>query len=206
MKSPVPFLATLTLFFVSVEPANAAVIVGPTSFPVQGGNDTTWGIQFTALDNSALTGFNFTHHTALFAGGNLGTGTIEVLDKTTGTTVFSSPFGNSISGSPEVISFSGLSIPLHGGDVYQLVAHGVGTDERYAVDAAFGGSFPFPDSSSDISVTQGVFNNNPGFQTANDWGAFTELTTLVPEPATLTLFGVATLAAGYFGLRRKKTA
>src|SRR4051794_20529106 len=80
--------------------AKAGLIAGPATFPVAG-TDTSWGIEFKALDNSVLTSFDY-HHliitgpppTSRFSG------TVTLFDKTTSTTVFTQ---NYAPGSPFTI-------------------------------------------------------------------------------------------------------
>ena len=93
-------------------------------------------------------------------------------------------------GSPEVVPFTGLNIALAAGDVYQLVASSTivsnGNDEVYQYGVLNSPPFAYPVSDTDISVTQGVFNNNPGFQESAAWGALTNITTTsaaVPNPS-----------------------
>jgi hypothetical protein len=202
-------LAALALLLGGERQARADIIAGPSSFPVIGSNDTSWGIQFTALQNSTLTGFDYHHHPDTF--GQPFTGTISLKDLTSNTTVYSTNYNT---GTPTIIPYTGLNIPLTAGDVYQLVATSSivsnANDEVFTYSSTFGGSFPpFPVANSDISVTQGVFNNNPGFTENNAWAAFGNITTsaaAVPEPTSLALFGMTIGAAGLFGWRRRKQA
>ena len=173
--------------------------------PHRRGNDTIWGIQFTALRNSVLTSFDYSHNPT--TQGNPFSGTISLNDITTSATVYSTTYAV---GSPAVDLFSGLNVMLHSGDQYQLVATSTivsnGNDEVYQYDSLNSPPFTFPVADSDISVTNGVFNNNPGFQTSNGWAAFTNITTTaaVPEPASLILLGIGIAGTACYALRRRK--
>lgn len=181
--------------------ASAGVIVGPSSFPNGPGYpDTSWGIQFTALRNVLLTGFDF-HHRA--GQGVTPSGTITVFDVTASMSAYTTPWGPDNSG---LVSFAGLTVPLTTGHVYQLTATSTAgsTDERFQYQQS--GQFLFPTSNADISVTKGVFSNSDAFTNNNAWAAFGNITTAVapvPEPATLLVFGGLALA-GAVGYRRRK--
>jgi len=205
MKRATWILAAVFLMVIGVAPVRAGTIVGPSSFGVVGGNDTIWGIQFTALDNSTLTSFDFNHNPTTF--GNPFSGTVSLNDVTASST----PYSNSYAAfSPNPILFSGLSVGLVAGHEYQLVATSNvlfgGNDEVYQYGVLNVPAFSYPVSDADISVTQGVFNMNPGFQESAAWGAFTNITTSsVPEPGSLILLGIGALGlVGY--VSRRKTA
>ena len=55
-------LSALALAFLGLGQVSADTIAGPSSFAVVGGTTPVWGIQFTALDNSTLTGFDYNHN------------------------------------------------------------------------------------------------------------------------------------------------
>ena len=78
---------------------------------------------------------------------------------------------------------------------------------RQAHSTAFGGTAPvYPNSNADISVTKGVFDQNPGFQEANAWGAFSNITTApVPEPSTLAGALVAAAMGVTYARRKRRT-
>lgn len=199
-------LSALTLLFLGLGQVKADVLAGPSSLPIIGGNDTLWGIQFTALTSATLTGFDYNHRDNNFGDNGL-FGTISLNDVTTSTTVYTSPYGTN---QPAVISFTGLNIALNSGDVYQLVATSNvisgGNDEVYQYGVLDSPPFAYPVSNAHISVTQGVFNNNPGFQEANAWAAFTNITTTaaaVPEPGTYAFLGSLGLTGAAL-LRRKR--
>ncbi len=199
MKRAFWILAALVCLFGGAGQAMAGTLVGPTSFAVVGANDSLWGIQFTALDNSTLTGFDCNHNPTSF--GNPFTGTIYVNDITTSTNLFTQDY---TAGSSNPLVFAGLNVALTTGDAYQLVATSDivsgGNDEAFQYVVG-----QYPISNSDISVTQGVFNNNPGFQESNAWGAFNYITTTsaVPEPGTFSLLGIG--ISGLIGyIRRRK--
>jgi hypothetical protein len=187
----------------------AGVIAGPSAFSVVGGSDSLWGIQFTALDNSTLTGFDYNHRNPVPFGNPL-TGTISVNDLTTSSTVYTYNYGTNAA---QDLAFSGLIVSLTAGHDYQLVATSTvlygGNDEVYEYITPFGTAPAYPTADSDIRVTQGVFNNSPGFQENYAWGAFTNITTMsaVPEPATSFGAGMAALMGGALAWRnRRRTA
>ena len=70
LKRPTVLFAVLASLL-GMQQAKADIIVGPTISPTDGhthigGSDSQWGIDFTALDNSVLTSFDYTHRTADF--------------------------------------------------------------------------------------------------------------------------------------------
>jgi len=193
-------------FVVGVSAASAAVIVGP---PVTvNGTDVSWGLQFTAVQNSVLTGFDYSH-LAVQGVPSPFTGNITLTDITTSTPLFSQ---NYLPGSPNpVIGFSGLNIGLTAGHNYQLIATSDtqfgARDEKFAYVLL--GTYPV--SNADISVTSGVVNGiNTGFGANQVWYAFNNITTAaagVPEPASLAIWSLISLTgAGLGWLRRKRTS
>ncbi|MFI5456701.1 MAG: PEP-CTERM sorting domain-containing protein [Isosphaerales bacterium] len=206
MKRVALISAAVVLLVIGAAQVKADTIVGPSAFGSVGGNDTLWGIQFTALDNSTLTSFVYNHNPTTF--GNPFSGTISLNDLTAVTTPYTSPYA---AFSPNPLPFSGLSVGLVAGHDYQLVATSNilfgANDEVYQYGVLNTPPFSYPVSDTDITVTQGVFNNNPGFQESFAWGAFTNITTssAVPEPGSLTLLGIGALGlVGY--VWRRKTA
>jgi hypothetical protein len=185
-------LPALSLLLVGPGQASAASIAGPSSFTVVGGGDSFWGLQFTALQASTLTGFDYNHRAPTF--GNPISGTISLNDVTSGTTVYSATYGVNVA---QVIAFA-PNVALRAGDVYQLVASSTtvlgGNDEVYSYIAKFGGTAPnYTDADTDIAITQGAFSSG-GFQNSAAWGAFTNIATQsgtnigiqsVPEPASV---------------------
>lgn len=206
-----PILAGLVLaiaiLFAGLKQADAAIIVGPTTLPNSGSSsDTNWGIQFTALQNTTLTGFDY-YHLPTF-GPNPFTGTITLTDITTSTAVFTSPYGP---GAPTIINFSGLNIALNGGDKYQLVATAPplfgAIDEVFQYVSLDSPAFAYPVSNADISVTSGVFSGlNTGFEATAQWASFKNIVTAtVPEPASLASFLlIGGVLAGQIRCRRRK--
>lgn len=200
-------LPALSLLFLGLGQARAASIAGPSSFTSVGGSDTYWGIQFTALQGSTLVGFDYTHRANTF--GNPLTGTISLNDITTSTTVYSTSYG---ANAAQVLAFT-PNVALHSGDVYQLVASSTtsmgANDEVFSYTMSNMGVAPnYPDSDSDISVTQGAFSTG-GSMNTEAWGAFTNITTqAVPEPASVCLFGlgIASLAGYAWGRRKMRPA
>ncbi len=199
-------LSVLVLLGIGAGHVRAATLTGPSAWTVTGGNDTLWGIQFTALDNSTLTGFDYNHRNNNFGNNGL-FGTISLNDISTSTTVYTSPYGTDL---PAVVAFAGLNVSLKSGDIYQLVATSNvefgANDELYQYLVFNTPTITYPDSDADISVTQGVFNNNPGFLENFAWGAFNNITTTaaaVPEPGTYALLGCLGLTGTAF-LRRKR--
>jgi len=180
-----------------------AVIVGPP-LPFNG-TDSSWGLQFTALQNSVLTGFDYNHLPVQGIPSPF-TGNISLTDITTSTLLFSQ---NYLPGSPNpVITFSGLSILLSAGHNYQLIATSNtqfgARDERIGYNL-FGF---YPVSNADIFVTSGVANGvNTGFVGNDVWYAFSNITTApVPEPASLAIWSlVGMTGVGLGWMRRKRT-
>lgn len=199
MKRTIAILAVMTMVVLSGGRARAGTVAGPASFGSVGGSDTYWGIQFDALTNSTLTGFDYNHR-GPSNGNQFFTGTITVNDITSSTQVYTTNYGTS---SPDPIAYSGLAISLVAGHTYQLIASSnivFGTnDELFAYTNAF------PQSDAEISVTQGVFTETPGFMDANAWGAFNNITTAgsVPEPASLALFGMGLVGVAAFARNRR---
>src|SRR4051812_4930436 len=156
-------------------------MVGPTQFQIAGTGDSVWGIQFTALQDRVLRSFDYHHRSNDF--GNPFSGTITLKDITSNTIEFTYNYPTS---TPTVLSITGVDAPLAAGHVYQLLAtssvlFGSTYDEVFEYSTAFGYTAPvYPASNADISVTQGIFNGNTGFQEANAWGAFSNLLT-TPE-------------------------
>ncbi len=201
-------LAALTLLVLSDGRSNAAVIVGPTSWTTVGGSDTNWGIQFTALDSSVLTSFDYTHRTANF--GNPFSGTITLKDATTNTTVYSTTYSPlAPTGNPalSVLHLTGLNVSLKAGDVYDLFATSSivfsANDEVSQFLVLNSPPLTYPTSDADISVTSGYFSGaTTGFPANSAWAAFTNLTTSPPPvaPATPEPSSLALLGLGGFGL------
>jgi hypothetical protein len=195
--------------------AKAGVIVGPTTLPFEG-TDTSWGLEFKALDNSTLTSFDYNH---LVVTGppptNPFSGTVTLVDKTTSTTVFTQNYSP---GSPFTIHMT-PNVALHAGDVYDLFATTTGLvqgaqDEVFQYVSLNSPPITFPVSDADISVTSGYVNGlTTGFAATNQWGAFKNLTTTaaplaaVPEPTSLALLGLGTAAlAGWRPWKKRQQA
>jgi hypothetical protein len=208
MKRFVLFVVASALLLGGVGQTKAGNISGPTALPYTGSGDSDWGIQFNALQNVTLTGFDYNHLPV--SGPSPFSGTISVKDLTTSSTIFSTPYGT---GEPTVIAFTGLNISLTAGNTYQLLATSdiqFGTrDEVIQYISLNSPAFTYPVSNTDISVTNGVFSDtNTGFGATSVWYAFQNIETsalATPEPST---FLMASLAAGAFSgiiwLRRRK--
>ena len=155
-----------------------------------------------------MTGFDYNHNPTTF--GNPFSGTVSLIDATTSTTPYSQAYAV---GSPAVVPFTGLNIALAAGNVYQLVASSTivsnGNDEVYQYGVLNSPPFAYPVSDTNISVTQGAFNNNPGFQESAARGAFTNITTTsaaVPEPSTLRLSLIGIVGVLIYTRRARRTA
>jgi PEP-CTERM motif len=206
MRRATAILSALDSLIGVVERTNAGTIAGPTSWTVTGAGDTYWGIQFTALQDSTLTSFDYNHR-GTSNGSSLFYGIIFLIYITTNTTVYTSNYGTGLA---SVVPFTGLGIARHSGDVYQLVATSnvqFGTnDELFQYLFANNIVLAYPTSDSDISVTQGALSTG-GFENTHAWGAFNNITTAsaVPEPGTLGLLGIGALGLiGY--VRRHRSA
>lgn len=188
----------------------AEIIPGPTSFPISA-RDNNWGIQFTALANSTLTGFDYNH---LPAGGvNVFTGQITLKNITQATTLLTI---NYVPGIPTVTHYTGLNVALHQGDVYQLLAtsvldanFGLARDEVFTYDGVANFT-AYPVANTHIRVTSGVYDNlTTGFAATRSWPSFNNITTqaaaAVPEPASLALWSMLSVA-GVAAWRRRKNA
>lgn len=73
MKRTIVTIAAMAMLLQCEDRLRAGTIAGPSSFGSVGGSDTYWGIQFDALQNSTLTGFDYNHRgptngSALFNG------------------------------------------------------------------------------------------------------------------------------------------
>jgi hypothetical protein len=192
--------------------ARADLIAGPTNFGSVGGSDTFWGIQFTALQASTLTGFDYNHRNpAPF--GNPISGTISLNDLTSNSNVYSYNYS---ADAPQVIGLA-PNVSLVAGHVYQLVATSTvvsgGNDELFEYIHPFGTAPAYAFSDSDISVTQGAFSSG-SFEDAYAWGAFTNIATndgqiiqvaqSAPEPSSLFLVaGIVGLGGGACCWRRR---
>jgi hypothetical protein len=112
---------------------------------------------------------------------------------------------------PRVLLLS-PNVPLIAGDRYQRVASSKsalgGNDEVFDYLTKLGGTAPnYPISVSDITVTGEAFSSGKSEDTGA-WSGFTNIPTgqEVPEPASLSLFGLGIVsAAGYVYRRRKAT-
>ncbi|MBS0266351.1 MAG: PEP-CTERM sorting domain-containing protein [Planctomycetes bacterium] len=219
-------VAAVVLGSLSSSLATAGVIAGPDSFNVVGGTDQSWGIQFTALQNAELSSFTFNHRGG--EGGANFNGTIELVNLTTNSTVFSTAYGNNPN--PAIV-FSGLGISLDSGSQYQLLASSNivsnTNDEVYATVGTPGSPISFTDpalassvNNGEIVVTNGVFSSFPDntFYRNTYWGAFTNLVTVarngsfdpnvspVPEPAALFTMAVGLVGVGLASWKRKRSA
>ncbi len=150
-------LLALPLLSLGIAPAKGGTIAGPSSFSSIGGTDTVWGIQFTALQNSVLTGFDYNQTPSSTS--NPFFGTISVIDITsTPTSVFSTSYA---AGSPTVVPFTGLNVLLQVGHKYELVATSnifqSGNGEVYQYDSLNTPPFTFPVPDTQISVTNRYF-------------------------------------------------
>jgi hypothetical protein len=180
-----------------------------------GGNDSSWGIQFTVVgSNVELTGFTFNHRGGVSATNF--SGTVELIDLTKNAIEFQASYGPNDRRTS--IPFSGLSISLTSGDQYALVAtsnfRNHTYDEVYATVVPAGQS-PFNlAANSDIRITNGIFsNNNTQFTRTHYWGAFSNITTqslqgpirqlVIPEPTAALSFTIGLLGVGLFAARRK---
>ncbi len=195
-------LLTLSLLWLGVGEAKAGFIAGPATFQVTGGSDTYWGIQFTALQNSTLTGVDYNHRSNMF--GDPFTGTISLIDTTTSVTTV---LDNYPMNAPQVIVLT-PNVALKAGDVYQLVASSStvsnANDEIYTAISSYGGTAPnYPVSDAEISITGGAFSSG-GSSNTQQWGAFNNISTqAVPEPASLTLFGLGVAGVAGYAWRRR---
>jgi hypothetical protein len=211
MKS---FLAVLTVAVGCVGQANAGTITtldGPSSFNHLGGLSPSWGIQFTALQNSQLDGFTFNHYPAGRVGNVLVSpfvGTVMLVDTTTHTTAFTANYAFVVG----PITYSGLTVALHAGDVYQLTAssnfvHGT-FDMVFQSIAKNVPPISYPASDGQISVTNGLFAppmDNP-FNRTHFWPAFTQIVTqtLIPEPSSYMILAVSMFGAGLMSWGRRR--
>lgn len=147
------------------------------------GSNPYSGIEFTALDNSTLTSFDFTEQGSA--------DTVELTTPDLGS-VLDSIAVPSTGTNPSTFNPTSLSWSLVSGDTYWLV----GVDESNGTFVSSG--FTFPDADSDISVTTSEFADG-GDVTNSLWADFTDIvttTTAVPEPgaAALVAAGIAMIA------------
>ena len=94
--------AAISLAFLAGGQTRADLIVGPSSFGTVGGSDTYWGIQFTALCASTLTGVDYNHRNPV-PFGNPDSGTISLKDVTSNSTVYTY---NYAANAPQVIALA----------------------------------------------------------------------------------------------------
>ena len=202
LKAAAPCLLAIAVLLGSAKQGFADLLVGPTAGEfTSGGSDANFGVQFTANHNAYLTGFDFNQRAGV------GGGTISVFDVTTGHTVFSTAYTSALAVDP----FS-VGVHLNGGDTYRLLATlstnviGLNNEMRALTLASTFGTAPnFPDASTphgDITVTGGIFSSNAALD-GSAWGAFSNLTTVSPEPGSLVLLCTGLASIGGFGWVKK---
>jgi hypothetical protein len=203
----VPALLALLGVAINGQVVRADTINAPGTFTTQGSADTTWGIQFTALQNTTLIGFDYFHDHAQF--GSSFSGTLEVIDTASPSTpLYSATYPI---GSLPTISTTGLNVQLSSGHVYQLLASSSSPTEEWFYSSS---TIPYPASDSDISVTTAVYvgSDNTPFMTSHTWAAFTNIqtsdlpspTSTTPEPSTLALLAVGCGCIMTYCHRRRK--
>ncbi|MBS0264103.1 MAG: hypothetical protein JSS02_19360, partial [Planctomycetes bacterium] len=213
-KSIIGLILGLSVFVSSGAQASTIdTLTGPTVAALAshiGGPDTSWGIDFKALQNTTLLSFDFVHRGVGGAGGSSANffGTIKLIDVTAAPSLLYTY--NYAKNAPGVITYGSLSVPLIVNHIYRLEASSNRVnntnDEVWATSAAAG--FPaYPVANTVISVTRGFFSSTPlptSFQSTRQWGAFRNIVTrtdtqgpvVVPEPASVLVFGFAAMVVG----------
>ncbi len=159
--------------------AGSLILPGPASFDTDVVGHTNWGIQFDALADSVITGFDV--HPQDDAG------LTEVWNVTDGIRIYSNGHGPNTGG----FSYFNLNIQLEAGKTYQILGFNIlptipGSNGRQVLHS-------MPESNAHISVTHGVFSDQ---LVAGVWSNFNNIHT-VPEPSTyaalasLSLIGLA---------------
>ncbi|MFO0966663.1 MAG: PEP-CTERM sorting domain-containing protein [Gemmataceae bacterium] len=171
----------------------ADIIAGPATLPFNGGANTKWGMEIHANRSVFLAGFDFFHR----AIGN--SGTITFKDTTTNTLLFSASY-TSADGSPLHFSPNVLLTP---GDNYELINTKTGGSFS---DAVWSNTVPFPNVSltnGDITATRSIYDS---FTDHISWFSFKNITTAVPEPASIALLTLLGFGAAVSARRRRRAA